>query len=263
MSTTHQRDEQRVSTASNQVDGPVTRVLAIVVLAILAACAPDAAPGAGEAVERMLDAIGSERARDNVRGLRTVADCTGPDGKFITTVTSIRPDTVHFHQQAAQGATEIWSTPDRTWGGSNQEAYAELAPGIRELVRHHEFHLMLLDILNRFSNFELQGEDRVGNRKCLRITMTDEFGAAADICIGEEDWLPVELQLATERADGPIRIEFADWQVVEGINWFQTLRLTESADVFNYEFIEIETSSFVQETDIAPPALPRRERGES
>jgi hypothetical protein len=211
----------------------------------------------------MLDAIGNERARDNVRGLRTVAECSGPDGHFVTTVTSLRPDTVHFHQQAGLGATEIWSTPDRTWGGSNQEAYAELAPAVRELVRRHEFHLMLIDMPNRFSNFTMQGEDHVGDSPCLRITMTDEFGAAAAICIGQADWLPVELQLITEQDEGPIRIEFADWEVVDGINWFQAFRLTDNSDDFHYEFVEIETSSFGQEKDIAPPALPRRERGES
>ncbi|HEX7720341.1 MAG TPA: hypothetical protein VF389_11090 [Woeseiaceae bacterium] len=211
----------------------------------------------------MLDALGNERARDNVRGLRTVAECSGPDDHFVTTVTSLRPDTVYFHQQTGLGATEIWSTPDRTWGGSNQEAYAELAPAVRELVRRHEFHLMLIDLPNRFSNFTMQGEAQVGDIPCLHITMTDEFGAAAAICIGEADGLPVELQLVTERDDGPIRIEFADWRVVDGINWFHAFRLTESSEDFHYEFIEIETSSFGHEADIAPPPLPRRESGES
>lgn len=214
-------------------------------------------------MDRMLDAIGNERVRDNVRGLRTVAESSGPDDQFVTTVTSLRPDTVHFHQQTGRGATEIWSTPDRTWGGSNEEAYAELAPAVRELVRRHEFHLMLIDLPNRFSNFMLQGETQVGDIPCLRITMTDEFGAAAAICIGEANWLPVELQLVTERDDGPIRIEFTDWRVVDGINWFHTFRLTERSEDFHYEFVEIETSSFGQEADIAPPPLPRRESGES
>lgn len=211
----------------------------------------------------MLDALGSERARDNVRGLRTVAEGSGPDGHFVTTVTSIRPDTVHFHQLTGLGTTEIWSTPDRTWGGSNQEAYAELAPGAREFVRGHEFHLMLIEMPNRFSNFAMQGKDSVGDRPCLRITMTDEFGSDAAICIGEADWLPVELQLATDRADGPIRIEFTDWQVVDGVNWFFACRLSDRSGDFSFEFSQIETSSLGQEADIAPPALPRREAGES
>ncbi len=238
-------------------------VQAIVVLTMIAACAPAAAPGAEEAIGRMLEAFGSERARDNVRGLTTVAEANGPDGPFITTVTSIRPDTVHFHQQEGLSATEIWSTPDRTWGGSNQEAYAELAPGIRAFVRGHEFHLMLIDMPNRFSNFAMQGEDQVGDKPCLRISMTDEFGAAASICIGEADWLPLELQLATEQSDSPISIEFADWRMVDGINWFHACQLTDASGDFNFQFRQIETSSFGQDADITAPSLPRRERSES
>lgn len=245
--------------SSIRIDARIAHLLPVICLAIFAACAPDAAPTAGEAIDRMLQAFGRERARDNVRGLRTVAECSGPDGLFVTTVTSLRPDTVHFHQQKGLGATEIWSTPDRTWGGSNQEAFAELAPSIRKFVRGHEFHLMLIDLPNRFSNFAMQGDDRVGDKPCLRITMTDEFGAAAALCIGKTDWLPIELQLTTQQADEPIRIEFADWQVVDEINWFHAFRLMEGSDEFSYDFMEIATSSFGQEMTIEPPALPRRE----
>jgi hypothetical protein len=241
--------------------GAVLRVLAI--LPIIASCAPNAAPTATEAIDGMLDAIGSQRDRDNVRSLRTVAECSGPGGLFVTSVTSIRPDTVYFHQQTGLGATEIWSTPQRTWGGSNQEAYAELAPAVRDFVRGHEFHLMLLDIPTRFSGFGLQGTDTVGDSPCLRITMSDESGSDASICIRERDWLPLELQLAPAGAEGPVRVRYSDWRAVDGLNWFHAFRLTEGSEEYSYEFVEISASSFGQELDIQPPGLPPRENSKT
>jgi hypothetical protein len=241
--------------------GAVLPLLAI--LPIIAGCAPNAAPTATEAIDRMLAAIGSQRDRDNVRSLRTVAECSGPDGLFVTSVTSIRPDTVYFHQQSGLGATEIWSTPQRTWGGSNQEAYAELAPAVRDFVRGHEFHLMLLDLPMRFTAFSVQGEDRVDESACLRITMTDESGADASICLGERDWLPLELQLAPAGAEGPIRVRYGEWRAVDGLNWFHAFRLTEGSEEYSYEFVEISASSFGQELDIQPPGVPPHETSET
>lgn len=226
-------------------------------LLLVAACS--ARPTGDEIVTGMLDAIGPDRARAAVRSLRTVAEGSGPTGLFVTSVTSIRPDTVYFHQQTGLGATEIWSTPERTWGGSQDEAYAEFGPSVRTFVRHHEFHLLLLDARERFSGFTFAGEDTVNGEPCLRVTMTDEGGGEASLCVRERDRLPLELELQSAEAEGPIRIEFGDWQRVDGLELFHSFRLYEGEDdVFTYEYVEISASSFGQETTIPAPTLPER-----
>lgn len=228
-------------------------------LVIVAACARP--PTGDEIVGRMLDALGAERARSNVRSLRTVAEGSGPNGLFVTSVTSIRPDTVYFHQQKGLGATEIWSTPERTWGGSQSEAYGEFGPSARAFVRNHEFHLLLLDIRDRFSGFTLDGPDTVNDQPCLRVAMTDEHGNDTSVCVRENDWLPLELALKSPDAEVPIRIEFMDWREIDGLDLFHSVRLHEGADkVFRYQYIEIAPSSFGQEVEIPMPTLPERQR---
>lgn len=228
-------------------------------LALLAACG--ARPTGDEIVTNMLDAIGPDGARASVRSLRTVAEGSGPTGLFVTSVTSIRPDTVYFHQQTGLGATEIWSTPDRTWGGSQGEAYAEFGPSVRSFVRHHEFHLLLLDIRERFSGFTFAGEDAVNGEACLRVTMTDEGGGTASLCVRESDWLPLELVLESAEAEGPIRIQFGDWSSVDGLDLFHSFRLYEGEDdVFTYDYVEISASSFGGATAMPAPTMPERPR---
>lgn len=230
---------------------------AIVILAAAAACSEP--PTGDEVVGRMLDALGSEGARANVRSLRTIAEGSGPDGLSVTAVTSIRPDAVYFHQETGLGTTELWSTPERTWGGSQGEAYAEYGPSVRAFVRNQEFHLLLLDMRRRFSGFAFAGAETVNGEPCLRVTMTDASGETASVCVREDDWLPVELRLRMPEAEGPVRIEFDDWRVVVGVNLFHSFRLYEGADdVFTYEYVEISATDLGQEIEIPAPRLPNR-----
>ena len=235
--------------------------LSCLAFSVLIAAACTRQPTGDEIVGRMLEALGTESARANVRSLRTIAEGSGPNGLFVTSVTSIRPDTVYFHQQTGLGVTEIWSTPERTWGGSSREAYADFGPSVREFVRNHEFHLLLLDVRERFSGFTLEGTDTVDEEPCLRVAMTDGRGNDASLCVSEDDWLPLQLTLDSPEAVGPIRIEFADWREVAGLRLFYSFRLQEGADdVFTYDYVEISASSFGQEIEIPAPSLPERQR---
>ena len=244
-----------------------SRASAALLLFFVGAC--NSPPAGDEIVANMLDAIGPARERESVRSLRTVAEGSGPTGLFVTSVTSIRPDSVYFHQETGLGTTEIWSTPDRTWGGSQDEAYAEFGPSVRAFVRDHEFHLLLLDIRDRFSAFTSAGEDAVNGEPCLRVTMTPATTASpsatatgepagdASVCVRREDWLPLELTLESPEAAGPIRIVFGDWRRVDGLRLFHSFRLHEGADdVYTYEYVEISASDFGQDIDIPAPALP-------
>lgn len=233
-------------------------LLVATMLVTAAACARQ--PTGDEIIGHMLEALGPESTRDSVRSLRTVAEGSGPDGLFVTSVTSIRPDTVYFHQQTGLGTTQIWSTPERTWGGSGDEAYAEFGSSVRAFVRNHEFHLLLLDVRERFSGFTLDGTDEVNDEPCLRVAMTDGDGNDASLCLSEKDWLPLELALDSPDAAGPIRIEFADWREADGLEWFHAFRLHEGAEEFAYDYVEISASSFGQEIEIPAPPLPERRR---
>jgi hypothetical protein len=228
---------------------------------LVAAGACSRQPTADEILGHMLEALGPENTRASVRSLRTVAEGSGPDGPFVTSMTSIRPDTVYFHQQSDRGTTQIWSTRERTWGGSRDEAYAEFGPSVRAFVRNHEFHLLLLDIRERFAGFTVDGADGVNDEPCLRVTMTDEHGNDASVCVSQGNWLPLELTLDAPDAEGPIRIEFADWSNAGGLELFHSFRLHEGDDkVFTYDYVEISTSSFGQEIEIPEPSLPERQR---
>ena len=213
---------------------------------------------ADQVIDNMLSATGSERSRNAIQSLTTTADGMGPDGPFETTVTSIRPDTVYFRQASEHGITEIWSTPDRTWGGKAGQEYDALGPRVRDFVRGHEFHLMLIDVRSRFSDFELGATETVSDKKCVRLSMTNGTGEDASMCIRTDNWLPADLQLNPSSATGPIQVVFDDWRPVDGLNLFHAFELTEGPDrLFSYIYVDISINTFAYEMRVPPPVPPR------
>lgn len=242
--------------------GSLRTLFLVAVLAANVGCTEDTLT-ADQVIDNMMSATATERSRNAIQSLTTTADCVGPDGPFETTVTSIRPDTVYFRQASARAITEIWTTAEHTWGGKAGEEYQPLGPQVREFVRGQEFHLMVIDIRSRFSEFELLAPKRAGEAECLQVAMLDESGAKASICIRTDSWLPAELQLNSAAATGPVRIAFDDWRETEGLYVFHAIEVTEEPDrVFTYEYVDISVNTFAYEMRIPPPDLPRVRGGE-
>lgn len=233
-------------------------VLALAILIAVAACVDSERLSGEQVLDRMLEAIGPETARNSVQSLTATAEGIGPDGSFAVTVTSIPPGAVYFRQQTVHGITEIWSTPERTWGGTVGEDYEPMGPRVREYVRGHEFHLMLLEVKSRFSGFAMQGEESVEGSTCLRVSMRDESGQPASICVRPDDWLPLELRLHSESSAGPVRVVFADWRQVDGLYQFHATKLVEDPErLFSYQYVDVAINSFAYDISVPAPVMPR------
>lgn len=229
-----------------------------VALAAGSGCAEGETLSADHVLDSMMTAVASRRLRSSIQSLTATAECTGPDGAFETTVTSIRPDTVYFRQASERGVTEIWSTAERTWGGAAGEEYELLTSQVRDFVRGHEFHLMVIDMNERFSDFKMIGLEKSGDADCFRISMKDSAGADASVCVRSDNWLPAEMELNPGSAAASMRIVFDDWRKAGGLNAFHSLELTEQPDrVFSYRYVDVSINTFAIQMRFPPPTLPR------
>jgi hypothetical protein len=204
-----------------------------------------------DAIERMLQRLGGSTALAGVRSLSIEADCRGPGGEFTTRVDSFRPGHAYFRQVHPERTTEVWSTPDRSWARGADGTFADLAPAVRSFVRGHEFHLLLFEIAERFSNHRDAGDSAdVG---CSRVTMTDEDGRPAEICVAA-DGLPQRLELNPPGAEGAVVIRFADWTEQDGAHYFRSFELTEGSErEFSCRYRTIEPNA-VSALRFVPPA---------
>lgn len=180
-------------------------------------------------VDRMMSALGGRSAITALRSLAVEADCTGPEGEFVTRVESLRPGCAFFRQTEGDRTTEVWTTPERTWTTGTDGDARDLDTGVRAYVRSHEFHLLLLEFDVRF------GDSRIGGHGDL-ISFTDENGQPGALQI-DSDGVPQVLTQNPEGADGPIRIEFDDWETIDGLLYFRSFVLSEGdARTFAYRY---------------------------
>lgn len=207
-------------------------------------------------IERMLSALGGRRAIDGLASLAVEADCSGPGGPFRTRVESLRPDAVHFVQRAGDHTTELWSTGEATWRLDAAGEPEIVDDGARSFLRGHEFHLLVLELEERFSEHRLGGADRVEGRACRRIAMRDADGRPASLCVDDESFLPLELVTNPPGAAGPLTLRPADWREVGGILYFHSFELGEGPDrVFTYRYDSIRPGA-VSGEQFAAPAPP-------
>jgi hypothetical protein len=99
-----------------------------------------------EIISRTVAKLGGDDTVKNLKSLAVVADCTGPNGDFVTQVFSLRPDKVLFRQESARGVTELMVVGEEGWS-RNQETgeWQPVSEGVVYFARGHEFHLWLLE----------------------------------------------------------------------------------------------------------------------
>jgi acetolactate decarboxylase len=197
-------------------------------------------PQATGLAARLLEFLGTAKARDAVESLSTHAECSGPGGEFRTRVSSARPHFAYFEQESERGTTRLWSLPERTWTRNQQGDTEPLPDAVRAFVRGHEFHLHLVEFLQRFAGYRLVGTERVGAGTGTRLDMRDETGHPAAVWVDPVSGRPLQLELNPPGAQGAIRITYETWEEIDGVRWFRDFVLTEGEDrVFRYHYTSI------------------------
>ena len=213
-------------------------------------------------LDRMLTALGGRDALMEVRSLSVEAECTGPDGDFQTTVKSLRLGRAYFHQTSDRGNAEIWSTPEATWMPDESGGFKTLDPGVRNLVRNHEFHLLVFDIVTRFTDHSVTSTDSIDGHSCVKVTMMDLEGNPASLWVDTESAFPVMLEMNPPGAQGSLRIQFSDWDEVESVQYFKSFVLSEGPDRhFTYEYVTIKPNTVPKDLFDVPEGIEVGEKG--
>jgi hypothetical protein len=209
-----------------------------------------------EIVRASLDALGSAAAREAVRTLTAVADCTSPRGAYVTEVQSVRPDRVSFRQTWPDGGvfhvvavgSEAWALDDETG------TYAPAGPQLASAARAHEFQLLALELDRRLTGLEPGDPAELDDLRCRRV---HGLGSLGERCTA---WFDAETNrlVALDRPDprppegGVIRTRFTGWQAVDGVLLADDVTVTDREGEFRLRFRELVPNA-VDESSVAPP----------
>ncbi len=209
-------------------------------LTLLIACSgpqPDVNK-ARDLIATSIEAMGGSDKINAIENLAVRAECSGPDGPFVTKVISVRPDSVYMRQERGSEVSESVVVGDIGWGRKNKGKFEALSAPYRYMIRGHEFHFMLFDMDRRFTDHIFVGNDKVAGRHCLKVNMTDNDGLPASVCFDESSKLPVGMTLQSHPAlgTGSIEIVFDKWQRIGEVLYISAFTLTDGDKIFTYHY---------------------------
>jgi hypothetical protein len=193
-------------------------------------------------IDQIMKALGGVRAIEAVKSLAVVADCTGPNGDFVTQVSSLRPDKVLFWQELARGVTELMVVGEEAWSRNQAtREWQSVSEGVVYFARGHEFHLWLLELDKRYHDHQLVGEEMVGDRPCVKMTMKTADNLPAALWLDRDTHLAHQWSYQLPEAFGGemLRYVLEDWTAVGDLTLFHAFILYQGDKTFTYNYRSI------------------------
>jgi hypothetical protein len=199
-----------------------------------------------EIISRTVAKLGGDDTVKNLKSLAVVADCTGPNGDFVTQVSSLRPDKVLFRQGSARAVTELMVIGEEGWSRNQAtREWQSVSEDVVYLARGHEFHLWLLELDKRYHDHQLVGEEMVGDRPCVKMTMKTADNLPAALWIDRDTHLPCQWSHQLPEAFGGemLRYVLEDWTAVGDLTLFHAFTLYQGDKTYTYNYRSITLNS--------------------
>lgn len=213
------------------------RITMFLLLCAVMACTKN--PSAEDLLDNTVHAITSA---DTIRTFITEADCVGPKGTY-TTVLHSGPDYTYFKQtySYSDNSFEAVIINDSAFQLVNDSISGALDKEIISALKSHEFHMILIDLKERFHQFS--EPEYLSNQ--IKIDALDELNNPIAIYVGKDS---PEVQSITMRNPGDttetINFSYTDWQLIQGIRLPKHIIIQQGKDkTFTFDFTKVEVNS--------------------
>src|ERR1044071_7919091 len=109
------------------------------------------------------------KAVQQIRSIRALADCTGPNGRYMTEIHSARGNRLSFKQVREDGRTFIGMVNGKiAWTKKTNDEFDWLDKAGVSMIRSHEFQMIPLTLAERYTNFVVEGEAEYAGQPCVK-----------------------------------------------------------------------------------------------
>lgn len=193
-------------------------------------------------IENSLRAIGSEKDISNIRSIRAIADCTGPNGNYTTEIFSAGNGRLIFRQVRAgsvyTGQTNgqvFWTKDEKTRDHTVADKKAASA------WRSHDFQALAMGVSERFKDLAFESEEDFGGKTALKYRATDELEKPATLFFDKQTKLLLGSVIQNPFNDRgePIRTVFNEWRQVGKVKLPSKITVTDKQGDFVLNFRDI------------------------
>jgi hypothetical protein len=173
-----------------------------------------------EIINRSLEAIGTKQARNRIVRITAVADCVGPNGKYLTEIDSAIDSRLIFSQTRSDGTKYLGVQNGQfRWKQSGDGEFSLTDAREGYVWRSHDYQRLALEIGSRFREFAYAGQEPFGATSAVRLNAVDELGNPASVYFDQTDGKLIGFVIRNpfSQAREEIRTIFSDWRRVESV----------------------------------------------
>ncbi len=198
-------------------------------------------PSSPAILKASLKAIGKTKTILNFESLISVAQCTSPSGAYTTEV--------HTHRNGYAYFKQVYSYRESPFELITKGASSGFIPGkIQEVVspnmvyaiRSHHFHNVILEIQQRFHDFEPAQLVTISGQNFFHINARDELTHPCSLFFDTATH-----RLSAFHIQNPdssleiIKTRFSDWRIVQGLALPHHLEIEQGDKIFTFNFVKI------------------------
>lgn len=198
---------------------------------------------ASAVISAATEAMGGRRALEEIQSIEAVADCTGPRGKYKTEVRSARGDRLMFRQTWVGREAYLAYVNGKLAWTKNEETgkVAAMDKEAAAAVRSHEFQMIAIAILERYSNPQVEGYENFAGSRAIKVRMVDELGNPCHIFFDADSLLMAGMIMVNpmKGAGESVRVVFNRWSQVGKVKLPSKVTATDKTGDFVLDFQEI------------------------
>ena len=198
-------------------------------------------PSSSAILKASLKAIGKAKTIHQIENITSLAQCKGPNGTYTTEVHTHRNGYGYFKQVYSYRDVPFEIiTKGTTSGfipGKPQEA---ISPNTVYAIRSHHFHNVILEVQQRFHDFEPTQLVAISGHDFFQIKAKDELNHPCSLFFD-----PLTHRLEAFYIQNPdnlqeiLKIRFSDWRNIQGLNLPQHLEIEQGDKIFTFDFVKI------------------------
>ena len=198
-------------------------------------------PSSSTILKASLKAIGKTKAIHNIDNLVSLAQCKSPSGAYTTEVHTHRNGYAYFKQVFTYRETPFELITKGTSSGfilgKKQEV---VTPNTVYAIRSHHFHNVILEVQQRFHDFEPARLVTISGQDFFQINAKDELNHLCSLFFDTSTH-----RLSAFHIQNPdnlleiIKTRFSDWRNIQGLDLPQHLEIEQGDKIFTFDFVSI------------------------